>query len=314
MHTDLVAAVTALATTQHGAVSVAQLRALGLHAAMQRRAIASGWLQAAAPGVVVVAGSEDTWHRRLRIGLLALGSSAWVSHEAAAGLHGLDRAGEAVDFTVPRAGRRGSPPVPVHTTGMVGPLDVVDVDGFRCSSATRTIIDLAATDISVVRLEAAIDSSVRLGLSAPLVIVSRLAVLRGPGRHGARLLDRLLVDAGGESRLERLFLGLVRRAGIPRPVTQRVVRADGKHVARVDFLFAAHRVVVEVSGRVGHSSPADRRRDAQRRNELIDLGHAVFEYTWADVTERPDHVVATLRSRLASRDRAPSCAESATQA
>jgi very-short-patch-repair endonuclease len=92
------------------------------------------------------------------------------------------------------------------------------------------------------------------------------------------------------------------------------VRAGGQHVARVDFLFERHRVVVEVTGRVGHSSPADRRRDAQRRNELIDLGHAVFEYTWADVTERPEHVVATLRSRLASRIRAHSCVESATQA
>jgi very-short-patch-repair endonuclease len=106
------------------------------------------------------------------------------------------------------------------------------------------------------------------------------------------------VDAGGETRLERLFLQLVRRAGLPRPVTQRVIRADGRHVARVDFLFEAPRVVVEVTGRVGHSSPADRARDAQRRNELIDLGFRVYEYTWHDVRSRGPHVIATLRARL----------------
>ena len=39
----------------------------------------------------VVAGSPDTWHRRLQVGLLALGGRRWVSHEAAARLHGLDR-------------------------------------------------------------------------------------------------------------------------------------------------------------------------------------------------------------------------------
>lgn len=314
MERTLVRAVTMAAAAQHGAIAVGQLRAMGMNAAMQRRAMRSAWLRAAVPGVVVLAGSEDTWHRRLRIGLLALGDEAWVSHEAAARLHGLDRAVEAVDFSMPRRSRRSVPPLPVHTTGVVGRLDLVGVEGFRCSSATRTIIDLAATDISTVRLEAAIDSAVRLGLSAPIVLASRLAELRGPGRHGARRLDRLLVDAGGESQLERRFLALVRRAGLPRPVTQRVLRVRGRHVARVDFLFPDQRVVVEVTGRVGHSSPADRGRDAQRRNEITDLGHAVYEYTWAHVTEQPDHVATTLRARLASRDRTHKGTETATHA
>jgi len=298
MRPSLVVAVCEVAAGQDGAVGVGQLRALGVTARAQHAALEGGWLQAAAPGVVVVAGAPDTWRRRLRVGLLALGATAWISHEAASRLHGLDRSVEAVEFTVPRARRTQIAPLPIHTTGAVGRLDVVSVDGYRCSSATRTILDLAYTGLPAVRLEAAIDSAVRLGLASPAVIAARLAELRGPGRRGARSLDRLLVDSGGESRLERLFLQLVRRAGLPRPSTQRVVRADGRHVARVDFLFEP-RVVVEVTGRVGHSSPADRARDAQRRNELIDLGYRVYEYTWHDVRARGDHVIDTLRRRLA---------------
>jgi len=50
--------------------------------------------------VAVVVGSPDTWYRRLQVGLLALGPQAWVSHEAAAALLGLDKAMfEPIDFT-----------------------------------------------------------------------------------------------------------------------------------------------------------------------------------------------------------------------
>ena len=57
-------------------------------------------------------------------------------------------------------------------------------------------------------------------------------------------------------------------------------------------------MVVEVSGTKGHSSPSERARDAQRRNELQDLGMKVYEYTWEQVTGQRDWVVDTLRDRL----------------
>ena len=63
-------------------------------------------------------------------------------------------------------------------------------------------------------------------------------------------------------------------------------------------------MVVEVSGQHGHSSPSERARDAQRRNELQDLGVRVFEYTYHDVIERSEMVHRTLRIRLTTPDRA----------
>jgi very-short-patch-repair endonuclease len=172
--------------------------------------------------------------------------------------------------------------MPVHSTFTLAPIDRVVVGGYPCTSATRTIIDLARLRVPRIQLEAAIDSTRTLG---------------------ARLLDELLVDTGGHSMLERRFLQLVRRAGLPRPRTQVIHRRDGRTFARVDFLFDDVGVVVEVSGRKGHSSPSERARDAQRRNELQDAGRAVYEYTWEQVTRRAEWVAATLRARLAAAQR-----------
>jgi len=290
-----------MAGEQDGAVSEAQMRECGLTARAQRKAVACGQLLMVEARVAVVVGSPDTWHRRLRVGLLALGPDAWVSHEAAAALHRLDRTlFEPLDFTVPRSARRTTNAGRVHTTDCVGALDVVTIDGFRCSSATRTIIDLAYLGIPPIRLAAAIDSSVHRGLSATRVLADRLAELRGPGRNGVAALDRLMPDTGGESPLERTFLGLLRRNQLPRPTTQlRIRRANGA-VARVDFIYEALRVVVEVSGRKGHASDAERQRDAQRRNELTDQGYRVYEYTRGDIEDRPAWVVATMLHRVAA--------------
>jgi very-short-patch-repair endonuclease len=292
-----------LAGEQHGALSVRQLRECGLDARDVRALVASGHLDQVEPTVFVACGSPDTWFRRLQVGLLALGDDAWVSHEAAAALLGLDRSTEgAVEFTVRRqVRRRGVTGAAVHTTAHVGPVDVITVRGFRCTSATRTILDLAAAGTPPDRLAAAVDSAMRLHLSAPLVLLERLSQLRVVGRRGVRTLDALLLDSGGETMLERRSLVLVRAAGLPRPETQQRIRGEGRHVARVDFLYPDLAIVVEVSGRLGHSNPIDRGRDAQRRNELQDLGYAVYEYTWGDITRRPTYVTTTLRDRLACR-------------
>ncbi len=109
----------------------------------------------------------------------------------------------------------------------------------------------------------------------------------------------MLLDSGGHTILERRFLTLMRTAGLPVPTPQVVHRRDGRTFARVDFLFADHGVVVEVSGRKGHASDAERARDAQRRNELQDIGRKVYEYTYQQVTRDPTYVVRTMRSRLA---------------
>ena len=295
-----------LASDQEGLLTTAQLRATGVSPWTQRRLIADGWIFRLAPRVYALRGSPDTHRRRLRAGLLCLGERSWVSFEAAAALHGLDRSRtHAVEFTIERSRRPPLLPFAVHTTTRLQPIDQVVVDGFRAMSATRTVFDLALARAHPQRIEAAIDSAVRLQLSSPEVLRRRLDDLRGSGRWGCRLVEDMITDAGVHTFLERRFLELVRRAGLPIPRMQVVFRVDGRHIARVDFLFDEFGVVVEVSGQKGHASPSERARDAQRRNELQDLGLRVFEYTFDDVTKRPDMVRRTLMARLAAAPLGP---------
>ncbi|CAN5725362.1 hypothetical protein BH18ACT2_BH18ACT2_00190 [soil metagenome] len=291
--------VLALAARQHGVISLGQLIALGITRSQLRTLTGQQVLGRLAPGVYGVVGAPDSLERRQQIGLLCLGIGAVLSHEAAARLHGFDRCQpDAVEYTMERIGRSVRASLVVHTTTQLPAIDRVRVDGWPCTSATRTVIDLARARISDRRLEAAIDSAVRSGRSSPMVIADRLQLLRGPGRWGARRLDRLLVDAGGHTMLERRFLELMRCAGLPRPMTQLVHRRDGRTVARVDFCFQQHALVVEVSGRKGHSSPSERACDAQRRNELQELGRRVYEFTYEQVHREGARVQAAVRRAL----------------
>lgn len=293
-------ALAGIAASQEGLLSTTDLADAHVSAQQRRWQIDRGWIEPLVPRVYRIAGTPDTHRQRLRAGLLSLGERSWVSFEAAAALHGLDRSDQsAVEFTIERARARPTIDRTVHTTKFISPLDTVHVDGFRVMSATRTVLDLALSRSSTWRVEAAFDSAVRKGLSHPQVLETRLSTLRGSGRWGIALIEKILPDSGGHSPLERSFLRIVREADLPRPTTQAVQRsATGRHVARVDFLFDEHRLVVEVTGRLGHVSDAERARDAQRRNELQDLGFAVIEYTSTQIWEQMHWVRTDLTRRL----------------
>jgi hypothetical protein len=270
----------------------------GLSHRQLRGRVDTGRYERLGPRVLRVAGAPPTWEQSLLAGLLDLGGGAVVSHRAAAALYAFDGfAAGAVEFTVERARHGVRSPWAVHTTRVLGPADRGMVGRLPCTSASRTVIDLAARS-GVAEVERAMDSAIRDGLTSPAYLRRRLSVVRGRGRSGVRLLDVLLPDAGGHSPLERDFLALLRRAGLPRPRCQVVYKRDGRTVARVDFDFAPRPVVTELSGRRGHASDAERAKDARRRNELQALGLVVLEFTTDDVARRPDHVLATLRRHL----------------
>lgn len=290
-----------VAARQHGVIGEAQLDGLGVGARRRRQFVDSARLIKTAPRVWMIAGTPPTWEQRLHRGLLSLGPRSWVSDEAAAYLHGLDRSRpDQVEFLVWRTAQDLRLGETVHSTRRWTPLDAVEIGGWRVTSATRTIFDLANHGAHDDRIAAAIDSAIRLGLSSPEAVRRRLESIRTRGMAGVCAVERLLTHAGGHSMLERRFLELVAAAGLPMPELQVEFRdpGDDHFVARVDFYFRSRNVVVEVTGVVGHSSPEERARDAQRRNELQELGVRVFEFTWEDVTKRTWYVVSQLRRLL----------------
>lgn len=202
------------------------------------------------------------------------------------------------EFIVARSLRSIPPWMPIHTSLSFDDKDVIRHRGVRTSTAHRALLDYAATGVTASELEQAIDSAIRLRRTAMSRIRSRLTEVGGRGRAGTRLMRELLLDSGGESFLERRFLRLLRELRLPRPDCQVVFRRDKRTVARVDFLFPGTNVIVEVSGRLGHTSDSDRQRDAHRRNALQQSGYQVLEFTTADVIDGKDYIFTTLTKSL----------------
>lgn len=247
------------------------------------------------------AATPETWELRVRAGALWLGKEAALAGQSAARWWGLDRFQnvESVEFVVPR-GRRSVRGIELHTTLDWHAKDLLRHDGIRVTTVTRSIIDMSGHGVSLRRIEAAIDSGVRLRRTSIPTLVRRIAELDQPGRRGLRRLREALLDGGGESDLERRFLRLMRHSGLPRPVAQVRVPRSTAGAMRIDFLFPQASLMVEVSGRLGHASDRDRQKDARRRNALVDAGLRFKEFTTIDVIEDPDYVVNEIRRSLAS--------------
>jgi hypothetical protein len=290
----------AVAERQHGIVTLAQLRELGVPARFHEQRLRQGRWRHVAPGVYRIAGAPVTWESELTAALGWLGPRAAVSHRAGAAIHHLDGFDPGpVELTVPRPRRSVQGPWTVHTTSHLPPTDVWTVGPFRVTSPTRTLIDLAGADIPPKPLGAAIDDAVRQHLTSVAHLTRRFRALRSRGRAGSSVLAGLLLDSGGHSVLERAFLRLMRTHGIPLPSCQVVHRADGRTAARVDFEWTPARVVAEVSGRFGHTSDRDRERTARRLNHLqIREGLVVIEFTTTMVLGDPDYVVDTVRTAI----------------
>jgi hypothetical protein len=291
--------IAAIAATQHSVISTAQLLAAGVTTSNRSKWERSGLIGRLGPRSFIVAGSVPTFERAIAGGLADLDGHGVVAGRAGARLYGLDDFGGApAEFLTMRA-RRG-----YLTNGLVcstgRPLtkaDIVTVQGFRCLTAERLILESPLFGFTKAETENAIDSAIRQRLVAEQRLRTRVIKEHSRGVNGSRLLLDALVDTGGESRLERWFLQLVRQAGISRPILQKTYRDGTRTIARVDAFFPGG-LVVEVSGHGTHASRRQLQVDAQRRTELTLRGLRVVTFTYDDVRDRPDWVISQLRTGL----------------
>lgn len=296
------------ARQQHGLITLDDLGTLDVTRAQRRTLVSGAFLERAGNRTFRLAGSPRTDRQRVMLACLDLRAAA--SHRTSAGLHEsgpFDLSGR--PDVIVRHGTQStrSDLARVWSTTTLGPEDIVKIDGIPCLSLARTFMVLASQvpPISIESLRDMVDVAVRDGRANDGWLWWRLEQLRRPGRAGVRVFAQILNDrAGGaatESWLEREFLRVVDRAGLPRPVTQERIRRKGAFVARVDFLFEDARVIVEVSGQQGHSTAAERSRDAARRNELQLAGYQVLEFTFSHVVNDPAMVVFKLEEALRIR-------------
>jgi len=278
-------AIARLAARQHGVVTLAQLRELGLGPrAVQRRAEA-GRLHRVHRVVYAVGHAAVSPDGRRLAAVLACGPGALLSHGSAAALWGFrPTAAARFDVTVPRSGRAAPAVIRLHRPRRLADGDRAVVRGIPLTSVARTLVDLARILLDDALARAVHEAEV-------LRLLDVAAIVDPPVR-----LRRALAQPGGATRseLERRFARLCRDAGLPPPRINATL-----HGFEVDALWPEARLVVELDGAAAHLTrrafEEDRRRDAV----LAGHGYTVVRLTWRRLTE-DGAAVAQLLSRMTS--------------
>jgi len=287
----------ALVSKQDGLITVRQARELELSTDVIRGLRERGeWLKVL-PGVFRVVESRPSTEQRIRAAWLWAGQPACVSGSAAAFWWRLiDEPPLAVQLTIPRnRGLRQAPGIQVCRR-YIQAHDRVYIRGI-------CVTGLALT---------ALHSAVELGSSGPAVLdralqkrigISevRAAHYRNLGCAGSKNAGELLIAASDHAAAasERMFIGLLKKARINGWQVNTTVRLG--HLARqVDFLFARQRIAIEIDGWAWHHTPSRFQQDRTKQNALVRNGWRVYRFTWFDITQRPDAVIAEVRAALAA--------------
>lgn len=276
-----------------GVITLAQAREAGLSArAVQRRVESGRWLRCSR-GVYFAADRPFTDAARIRAAVWGYGPHAVASGLTAGWWHKLTHfAPERLEVTVPRDshGRR-------HDGSRVrrrdlDPADVTERNGMRVTALPLTVVEAAVQFGGGSRL---MDSALQRHVD--LLSLWRTH-LRNKGRTGAPRARRLLqaADHGARSEAERLLHKLLRDADITGwKANYRV----GSY--RVDVGFPGPKVAIEVDGFAFHSGAEEFQIDRTRQNDIVLQRWTVLRFTWLDLAEFPQRVIAVIRSALSAR-------------
>ncbi|MGI8667063.1 MAG: DUF559 domain-containing protein [Jatrophihabitans sp.] len=122
---------------------------------------------------------------------------------------------------------------------------------------------------------------------------------------GNNAIRRVLAGqlSGAEAESERRLHRLLQRGGITGWVGNHRVVCQGRVMARVDVAFVKLRLAIEVDGFAYHSDRQRFQHDRRRQNTLVGLGWTVLRFTWHDIVEQPERVLATIRRQIAILER-----------
>lgn len=296
----------AIAQSQFGVITRQQALEAGLTEQQFSRRIAGGILARIHPAVYRLVGVPATWEGRPFAAQEWAGSNAVVSHRAAARLYALDGiVGEFIELTIPSSGYRGRPGVTLHRSSDLDRGDWRWKHPFRITKPERTICDLAAV-LRADALESALESVLRLRLTTLSRIADAARRRSRKGLTGSSKLKELLrardpLLAPTESDLETAWQRIARKGGLPPHTSQFRVMDGHRYLGRMDFVWSAERVAIEVDGWRWHSGRKAWVRDGDKSNFLQQRGWVVLRFTWEQIRHRPEEVIAQVRAVLYPR-------------
>jgi hypothetical protein len=277
-------------------VSTRQLRELGYGKNSAAKAHRVGRLRRIHRGVYAVGHEVLDWNGRCMAAVLAA-QPAVASHLSAAYLWGLLRyRPERIHVTVPteRRQRRG---FRVHFAPL-RTADLTRIERIPITSLARTQLDLAAM-LPTPRLEKALERSEEL----QLFDLHELEAVLGRYSHhpGSKSLRQALAiyrpsPAFTRSGLERRFLALVKRAGLPTPAMNfNVVGLE------LDAYWEPERFAVELDVYETHGTHAAFERDRLRHEDLMLAGIEMIRVTGPRLDREPRQVMERLGTLLRER-------------
>lgn len=278
-------------------VAARQLVELGYSRNVIAYAKASGRLRHLYRGVYAIGHRPVTWHSRCLAAALSCGSNAVASHRSAAWIWGLIRyRPDSFDVTVPVRRRHARSDLRLHYARMTDE-DCDLQEGIPVTAVPRTLLDLAAI-LTSERLDRVLERSEELNLF-DLGPVD--ALLTRTGRHpGAGSLRRALAlyrpPPFTRSGLERRFLELVRRSGLPIPST-------GFNVAgyELDVYWQPERFAVELDVYETHGSRAAFESDRLRQENLKLRGVEMIRVTGPRLDREPHALIERVEMLLTQR-------------
>lgn len=163
----------------------------------------------------------------------------------------------------------------------------------------RTLVDLAGA-LDAEAFEVAAESAFRKNRFLYPELVARLEELGAQGRNGTAVLREFLANRSPdapatEGVLETKFLRLLRSAGMPDPVRQHVVQEGARFVTRLDFCYLEVRFGIRLNGKATHLHAQQWQKDQSQGNDLTLLDWTILDFTWEDVADRPEQVLALVR-------------------
>jgi hypothetical protein len=278
-----------LATRSHGVVTRRQLIAAGVTEDEIDQRLVTGALLREHRGVYRVGHRAPTVEARYLAAVLACGNGALLSGSAAGHLWGLLR-GAAPPPQVLTPTERRVPGLATRRSRIIDPADGTTWRGVPITTVPFTLVALAG-QLDVGELARACHEAGVLHRTTPRNVDAVLA--RRPNAPGAKAL-RVILHGDFRvtlSTLEARFLALLREHRLALPDTNRPAGTR-----RVDCRWPAQRLTVELDGYRYHRSRHAWEQDRRREREARARGDDFRRYTYGDVLDEPDLMLAELRA------------------
>lgn len=235
--------------------------------------------------------------------VLACCPGAALSHRSAVELWGLiNDSGDAIDVTAPN--RRGRVPrgVNAHRDSSLASGDRTTVRGIPCTTVARSLMDFAAV-ASIWELRKAVSEAEVLRMLDHRAV--RALIRRCRGRRGVARLRLVMDEIRPEtkrtrSEMEREFLRVCERAGLPRPEVNVPLQVGGR-TQKPDFLWREVGLIIEADSRTYHDTDSAFQVDRKREQRFQLAGWHVSHCTWEQIFQEPTGLAEIVRGLLRRR-------------